>query len=369
MSRTSISCKATGGDVIYEGERFWCKTPEEVKATLREHGVAVLLDAVDADGVQKLQDGMWDTLGWMTQHMETPVVRGDPTTYGSVRELAPTHGFLFQGWRGLAHRQHVWDARETAAPAFAAIWGCAPEDLLCSFDAVSMGIVHMAEPKATGWERGNVWLHMDQAPARPDFECVQAWLTGEDILPGNATLDVMPGSHKLMARFAAENGVTETKDWYKLSAEERAWYQANGCERLRILAPAGALVLWDSRTIHSGANPLKEAPVQKPRNVVYICMQPRHVTVRGMDLGTEKRRLTRAETKALETTLKKRRMIFDPTNESRFLRMTTHWPRPVRLFGAFPRSYGPKPDSWAKVPTGEMPKLTALQRRLAGLDD
>ena len=72
--------------------------------------------------------------------------------------------------------------------------------------------------------------------------------------------------------------------------------------------------------------------------------------------------------KALETTLKKRRMILDPTNDQRFLRMTTHWPRPVRLFGEFPRSYGPKPESWSKVPTGEMPELTGLQRRLAGLD-
>jgi len=368
MSRTTIHCAATKGDVTYEGERFWCRTPTETKEMLREQGVAVLLDVLDADGVRRMQEGVWDTLGWMTQNMTKPVVRGQPETYGTVRELMPTHGFLFQGWRGLAHRQHIWDARAAAAPAFAEIWGCAPEDLLCSFDAVSMGIVHLAEPKKTGWERGNVWLHMDQAPTRAGFECVQSWLTGEDVEPGDATLRVLPGSHKLTARFAAENGVTQTKDWYKLSAEERAWYAAQGCEDLHILAPAGALVLWDSRTIHSGANPLREAVRQKPRNVVYVCMQPRHVTVRGMDQGTEKRRLRGSEMKALEATLKKRRMIFDPTNEQRFLRMTTHWPRATRLFGAFPRSYGPKPESWSKVPTGEMPVLTALQRRLAGLD-
>jgi hypothetical protein len=368
MARTAIYCAATGDDVIYEGSRLWCATVETAKEKLREHGVAVLLNALDKDGVQKMQDGMWDTLGWMSQNMETPIVRGDPKTYATAREFAPNHGALFQGWRGLAHRQHIWDAREAAALAFAEIWGCAPEELLCSFDATSMGIVHLAEPSSTGWERGNVWLHVDQSPTRPEFECVQSWISGEDVEAGDATLRVMPGTHLQMREFAEHFGITETKDWYKLTAEERAWFAEQGYEDIRIMAPAGSLVLWDSRLVHSGAAPLREAQNQKPRNVVYVCMQPRHVTVRGMDQGMEKRRLTTKEMKTLETTLKKRRAIFDPTNDSRFLRMTTHWPRKVLLFGTFPRSYGPKPESWSKVPTGEMPKLTSLQRRLAGLD-
>ena len=368
MARTTIHCAASKTDVVYAGEEFWCRTPAEAKDMLREQGVAVLLGVLDADGVKMMQDGMWDTLGWLTRNAPQPIVRGEPKTYGTARDYAPTHGFLFQCWRGLAHRQYIWDVRAAAARVFAKIWGCGEWDLLSSMDAVSMGVVHLAEPKTTGWERGNVWLHSDQAPSRTDFECVQSWVTGEDVEPGYATLRVLSGSHKLLGKFAAENGVTETKDWYKLNAEERAWYAAQGCEDLHVLAPAGSIVLWDSRTIHSGANPLKEALRPKPRNVVYVCMQPRFVTVRGMDRGIEKRRLTKSELKALETTLKKRRAIMDPTNEQRFLRMTTHWPRAVKLFGEFPRSYGPKPDSWAKVPTGEMPKLSPLQRRLAGLD-
>jgi hypothetical protein len=368
MSRTTIKCEASGENVVYAGEEFWCQTPGEAKEMLRKHGVAVLLNVLDGDQIKMMQDGMWDTLGWLTQNAAQPIVRGKPNTYGTARDYAPTHGFLFQGWRGLAHRQYIWDVRAATAPVFAEIWGCGEWDLLCSFDAVSMGVVHLAEPKKSGWERGNVWLHSDQAPTRTDFECVQSWVTGEDVEPGDATLRVLAGSHNLLGKFATENGVTETNDWYKLNAEERAWYAAQGCEDLHILAPAGAIVLWDSRTIHSGANPLKEAPRPKPRNVVYVCMQPRFVTVKGMDQGTQKRRLTSSELKALEATLKKRRAILDPTNEQRFLRMTSHWTRPVKLFGEFPRSYGPKPESWSAMPKGEMPKLTPLQRRLAGLD-
>ncbi len=369
MERTTIQCAGTGGGITYVGSPYWCVSTETAKSKLREYGVAVLLNVLDKDGVKRMQDGMWDSLAWLSANMETPIVRGKPETYGTAREFAPNHGALFQGWRGLAHRQYMWDAREAAAPVFAEIWGCGPEDLLCSFDSTSMGIVHLAEPKQTGFECGNVWLHVDQSPTRPDFECVQSWITGENVEAGDATLRVMPGTHLKMREFAEQFGITERADWYKLSPEERAWFAEQGHEDVRIMAPAGSLVLWDSRLVHSGAAPLREAPNPKPRNVVYICMQPRHVTVRGMDQGTEKRKLTKAEMRALETTLKKRRAIFDPTNESRFMRMTTHWPRPVRLFGAFPRSYGPRPPEWDNIPDPVIPELTALQRRLAGLDD
>ena len=337
---------------------------------LAREGVAVLVGVLDADEIQGMQEGMWETLSSMTAPFARPVVRGEPATYGTVRSLMPNHGYLFQGWPGLAHRQHIWDVRQNpkVAGAFAEIWGCGAEELLCSFDAVSMGVAHLAEGGGTGWERGHKWEHMDQAPTRVGFECVQGWVTGEDIEPGDATLLVRPGSHRLGPGLVEKFGITETKDWYKLKVEERAWFAEQGCEDLRILAPAGSLVLWDSRTVHSGSNPMKEAVRHKPRNVIYVCMQPRLPTVKGMGAGTEKRRASTKEMQVLARALKKRREIFDPTNEAKFLRMTTHWPRKTLLFGKYPRSYGPKPAEWEQVPKGETPTLTALGRKLAGLD-
>ena len=366
-SRATIQCNATGGDVIYEGERFWCRTIEEVKEMLKREGVAVLLDALNPEQVAQMQEGMWDTLEWLTSTQPTPLVRGKPETYGAPRELMPSHGSLFQGWPGLAHRPHLWMAREAVAPVFAKIWDCGADDLLCSMDATSMGVVHLVPEKPTGFERGNVWLHSDQAPTRPDFECVQGWVTGEDVEAGDATLRVLPGSHLLLGKFAAENGVTETEDWYKLNDAERAWYAAQGCEDVRLMVPAGGLALWDSRTIHSGAAPLREALNPKPRNVVYVCMQPRHPTIRGMDMGTEKRRLTKAELVAMKKNLVKRQEILTPEGKY-YGRMTTHWPRKTILFGKFPRAYGPKPESWDQLPMSPIPELTPLQRKLAGLD-
>ena len=69
---------------------------------LAREGVAVLVGVLDADEIQGMQEGMWETLSSMTAPFARPVVRGEPATYGTVRSLMPHHGYLFQGWPGLA---------------------------------------------------------------------------------------------------------------------------------------------------------------------------------------------------------------------------------------------------------------------------
>ena len=97
------------------------------------------------------------------------------------------------------------------------------------------------------------------------------------------------------------------------------------------------MVLWDSRTIHCGTEPIKGRDNQKFRNVVYVCMLPRSFTT--------------------ESNLKKKRKAFEE------LRMTTHWPHKPKLFPINPRTYGgPLPN----VVQVEKPKLSELGKRLAG---
>ena len=97
------------------------------------------------------------------------------------------------------------------------------------------------------------------------------------------------------------------------------------------------MVLWDSRTIHCGTEPIKGRNKRKFRNVVYVCMIPR-------SLSNEK-------------DLKKKRKAF---NE---LRMTTHWPHKPKLFPINPRTYGGPLPNIVNIPE---PKLTKLGKRLAG---
>ena len=59
------------------------------------------------------------------------------------------------------------------------------------------------------------------------------------------------------------------------------------------------MVLWDSRTIHCGSEPIKGRKKMNMRNIVYICMQPRCL--------------------AKPNTLKRRIKAFEEN------RMSTHW--------------------------------------------
>ena len=105
-----------------------------------------------------------------------------------------------------------------------------------------------------------------------------------------------------------------------------------------VLAKAGSLIMWDSRTCHQGIEPRKEREnTDTIRCVVYTCFLPR----------------SRSDTKNLE----KKRTAF---NEGR---MTSHWPNDIKLFPKYPRSYGnPLPN----VTYPPKPTLTPLGKKLAG---
>lgn len=56
---------------------------------------------------------------------------------------------------------------------------------------------------------------------------------------------------------AAAPWVGTSKDWYKLSAEEIAWYRERGCVDTLSTCPKGGVVLWDSRAIHANTKPVR----------------------------------------------------------------------------------------------------------------
>lgn len=51
-----------------------------------------------------------------------------------------------------------------------------------------------------------------------------------------------------------------TADWYPMSHPEMIEWLINekGCKWHKVCAPEGSLILWDSRTVHYGAPPLKK---------------------------------------------------------------------------------------------------------------
>jgi hypothetical protein len=244
---------------------------------------------------------------------------------------------LVQHW-GIGHAPYLWALRQNPkiAHCFAALWGVSVDDLLVSFDGAAMALPH--ESTHRGYYRGNKWFHFDQRLSDNKFQCVQSWVTGLDVLPGDATLTVLEGSHTLRDEFARVFNLTDQKDdWYKMSDAQIEWMTERGCVVRDITCPAGSMVFWDSRTAHAGKEAVRDRAVPNTRCVGYMCFTPREL--------------------ATEAALKKKRAAFQDG------RTTSHWPHRPKFFPKHPRTYGgPLPDVIA-VP---LPELSPLGMRLAG---
>lgn len=326
--------------VIYDDSAYMC-TPETVKKMLAEYGVAVIPSLLDQNETCAMRDGAWETLERLTGQANVPMLRAKPETWRTFYQLFPLHSMLLQHF-GIGHAQHLWNVRQNpkVVDVFAKLWGVDPEELLVSFDGMSFHLP--PEITGRGWYRENDWLHTDQSYTRNTFECAQAWVTSENVDIGDATLVVLEKSHTWHEEFAKTFGKKGKSDWCKLSPEEVQWYKTKGCQKIAIACPAGSMVLWDSRTVHAGMEPIPGRPSEpecKIRNVGYVCMTPR--------------------TCAMPKDIQKKRMAFEN------MRTTSHWPHKIKMFAKSPQTYG------NKLPPGVheaivAPVLTPLGRKLAG---
>lgn len=300
----------------YEFEKYVCDK-SDIKATIMEYGVAIcpLLNDEECD---KMIENKWDLLEHLTKNFETPIDRNDKTTYKQISELYPSHKMLIQHWKS-GHSKLAWDVRQTPAfkEAFSNIWGT--DDLIVSFDGVSIYILD----KPT--RNPNSWFHVDQSYMRNDFECIQSWVNGYDTCEGDATLVILEGSNKFHGDFQKKFNIVDKGDWFKLQNKEQYEFYINkGCTEIAIKCPRGYGVFWDSRTLHYG-NPVQKMASDdfNYRCVVYVCMTPRSM--------------------ATKKNLEKRKKYFND------LRMTSHWSHKPKLFPKIPQTYGKKIQDIADI--------------------
>jgi hypothetical protein len=300
---------------------------------LNEYGIAIIPQLLSDKEIQDMNDGMWSYLEYITEDFDKPIKRNNTNSWDSYFDLQPLYSMIIQHW-GIGHAQHVWDLRENPkiVDIFAKIWDCNNEDLLTSFDISSFHL----PPEITkrGFFENKYWFHSDQSYTKPDFECVQSWVTGYDVNEGDATLVILEKSHKLHNEFAQKFNIDKKEDWYLLNEEEIKFYKDN-CEIKKITCPAGSMVLWDSRLIHCGMEPEKTRVIPNFRNVSYICMMPRKLVS--------------------EDILIKKQKAF------KNLRTTTHWPNRVKVFTKYP-----KLENMPKVKEISQPILSELGKKLAG---
>jgi ectoine hydroxylase-related dioxygenase (phytanoyl-CoA dioxygenase family) len=309
-------------------------TLENVKKTLNTYGVATLPNILSEDECIALRTAMWSEVSYVTKGRFNI---DDPKTWREFYNFYPLHSMLIQHW-SLGHSLPVWDVRqnERVAEVFAKLWKVSKEDLVVSFDGLSMHLP--PEQTKKGWYRGNTWLHTDQSPQKVGFHCVQALINLYPVRKGDVTLSLLEGSHKYHQSFFEHIGKEDEKDdWYKMDKEEYEYFLEKGCERHHVEADIGSMVLWDSRTMHQGMEPLKDREGENMRMVFYVCMMPRSQTTPAI--------------------LKKRKKAFEE------LRIVNHWANKPKLFPKQPRTYGnPLPDLNPIHP----PVLTAFGKRLVG---
>jgi ectoine hydroxylase-related dioxygenase (phytanoyl-CoA dioxygenase family) len=168
----------------------------------------------------------------------------------------------------------------------------------------------------------SVWTHVDQAPSSYESVVDEAAMTadkeyknGKKCVQGfvaltenkERTFRIYPKSHFETRKWFLRTGKTGTKNWHKLEREE-----LTGKEYKDLHVPAGAAVLWDSRSWHQSTN----NAVGEERLVVYVCMLPRE-----NPLNTAKQ-----SEKRLKYFAEKR--------------ITSHWPYTVHVNGEQPQTYG-----------------------------
>jgi len=315
---------------------------EDARAMLDAYGVAVIENVLTKEECTNIVSTLWDNLEYASSKWEIPINREDQSTW-SMDNFSVMHGMLSQH-HSIGHWQAAWDIRqnESVVEVFSTIWDCEPEDLVSSFDGVSISLP--PEITGKGWYRKNsLWLHCDTSfYYSEDYEpehCVQGWVTPIRVSKGDATLAFLRGSHKYHRQFSEKYGITEKADWYKLSEEQVSTYVTEyECPLERITCPAGSIVLWDSKLIHCGQQPIKGRSRPNYRFCFYVCQMPRD--------------------RATEAQLRKKRKAFEE------LRLTTHNPIKVKLFPKNPRLYGG--DHKEGILPPPEPELTDLGRRLAG---
>ena len=309
---------------------------KNIKSVLKEYGVAIIPEVLDEKECDKMVDGIWNYFEHISSEWEVSLKRDDKNTWREIYKILPLHSMLFQHF-GAGHSQVVWDLRQNPKilDLFSKIWDCKVEDLLVSFDGLSFNM----PPEITnrGWNRNNTWYHTDQSFTRNKLECIQSWVTGLDVEDGDATLAFMEGSNRLHGEFAKKFGVTDKKDWYKLSRDEEQFFLNRGCMYKKIKCPKGSIVFWDSRTIHCGAEALKGRKNPNLRAIIYLCYTPRKICDKKI--------------------LKKRIKAFEE------LRMTTHCPHNIRLFPKTPRTYG---NELPKIKNICPPKISDIGKTLVG---
>lgn len=255
---------------------------DDWKSFFHDNGYVVIRNIIGSPSIEKAKTLMWE---FFTK-MGTGIREGDPETWiddqwpGTALKKGIVSGY------GAGQSDFMWflrGIRDVRTP-FSRLWDCDLNDLVPSFDGFSIFRPVNQNPK---WKTDNsLWYHIDQnGHDKPSFVCVQGQvlLLNSDENDGGFVL--VPKSHAVFGDifkrlpslgkdqidFIRFNPNDLQSPWYHEFVEHQLY-------PIKLCAPAGSLVLWDSRTTHCNcaAAPSKnEMHDQLRRITAFISFAPR----------------------------------------------------------------------------------------------
>lgn len=259
--------------------------------------------------------------------------KNDLNTWTKENMPIMTHGII-KNYFG--HTELQWQIRELCCPIFARIWNCKSDELLCSFDGGSFLPATFDYNKSSSFKQ---WIHVDQNRFSTNFCSVQGIVNFEENTHEDGGLILVENSHTIFEEYMQKHpsegiiwGPADMTD--PLLAEKKL---------IKICAPAGSIILFDSRTFHCNIYPsgsiFRENGSSRFRMSTYVSMQPR--------LGASQKELA------------KRIKIYEKG------RMTNHW-----CYGMWFKETPENPHTYGAInnkPNNiEIAQLNTLRRSLIG---
>lgn len=238
----------------------------EHKKKLAEDGYCVIENVLNSSEVKQCQELFWD---WM-EELDTGIKRWDWSTWTNDRIPIQDRGIVH--YPSITHSNFVWHVRcnPNIRSIFTQLWH--DPKLLVGFCRA-----RLLPPATITKDNGKRWYHVDQSSRRRGLHCIQGQINLVDSDETDPGLMVIPRSHLYHKDFFKIHNIGCSREWYKHSPEDLKWfYETKKLKEHKIVASAGSLILWDSRTIHCNraatANQLNK---DRPGMCVFVCYTPK----------------------------------------------------------------------------------------------
>lgn len=209
---------------------------------------------------------------------------------------------------GMAHSRFMWDARVACKPVFQQLYGITTtttttddsttttnngggsSGLITSFDTAGVFTNYHLPEIGHKSKTKPAWYHVDQGHLALGLgrQCIQGALNLLDANRSTGGFVVCPGSHLALEDTLRVAGSKRRSNFVQLGSnnpkDDIAGFKAllGKYPPILVEAPAGSMILWDSRTIHANSHHLSPTPIAPNPNfpgvlraMAYLCMMPR----------------------------------------------------------------------------------------------